>query len=82
MSFDHDHDHCAREQQKGTCEKCQRAGDLRHDRGDVDAGELASSREFAALGAYWQQKRKFSDKEIAAVKTMGQMIGKALAELI
>jgi GAF domain-containing protein len=36
----------------------------------------------AALGAYWQTKRKFADREIAAVKTMGQMIGRALAEIL
>jgi GAF domain-containing protein len=36
----------------------------------------------AALGAYWQTRRKFTDREIAAVKTMGQMIGRALAEIL
>jgi GAF domain-containing protein len=36
----------------------------------------------AALGAYWQTKRKFGEREISAVKTMGQMIGRTLAEIL
>jgi GAF domain-containing protein len=36
----------------------------------------------AALGAYWQTRRTFSQREISAVKTMGQMIGNALAEIL
>ncbi len=35
----------------------------------------------AALGAYWQTRRKFNEREIGAVKTIGQMIGKALADI-
>ena len=36
----------------------------------------------AAIGAYWQDKRHFTEREIAAVKTMGKVVGRALAELI
>ena len=36
----------------------------------------------AAIGAYWQDKRHFTEREIAAVKTMAQAVGRALAELI
>ena len=36
----------------------------------------------AAIGAYWQDKRRFTDREIAAVKTMARLVGEALAEMI
>ena len=36
----------------------------------------------AALGAYWQDKRSFTEREIAAVKTMAEVVGRALAHLI
>jgi hypothetical protein len=32
----------------------------------------------AAIGAYWRQKKKFRNEEIAAVKTLGYLIGEAL----
>jgi hypothetical protein len=32
----------------------------------------------AAVGAYWREKRKFSDREVAAVKTLGFLVGEAL----
>ena len=32
----------------------------------------------AAIGAYWREKRKFTPSEIAAVKTLGFMVGEAL----
>ncbi len=36
----------------------------------------------AAMGAYWQDKRRFTDAEIAAVKTMGAVVGRALGDLL
>jgi GAF domain-containing protein len=35
----------------------------------------------AAFGAYWKNVRRFADTEIAAVKTMGFLIGEALRGL-
>ena len=32
----------------------------------------------AAIGAYWKEKRRFQPPEIAAVKTLGYLIGEAL----
>lgn len=32
----------------------------------------------AAIGAYWREKKKFQQPEIAAVKTLGYLIGEAL----
>src|SRR5262249_49833890 len=36
----------------------------------------------AAIGAYWQDKRYFSEREIAAVKTMVRLVGRALADIL
>ena len=36
----------------------------------------------AAIGAYWQDKRYFSDREIAAVKTMARLVGQALSDIL
>ena len=36
----------------------------------------------AAIGAYWAERRQFSDADIAAVKTMGFLVGGALKGLI
>jgi GAF domain-containing protein len=36
----------------------------------------------AALGAYWRDKRSFTGSEVAAVKTMGQLVGHALANAL
>ena len=33
----------------------------------------------AAIGAYWQQKRSFSAAEVAAIKTLSLIVGKALS---
>ena len=35
----------------------------------------------AAIGAYWKEKRSFQPREIAAVKTLGYLIGEALKGL-
>jgi hypothetical protein len=32
----------------------------------------------AAIGAYWREPKKFQPNEIAAVKTLGYLIGEAL----
>jgi GAF domain-containing protein len=34
----------------------------------------------AAIGAYWRDKRKFTDREVMAVKTLSLLVGRALAE--
>lgn len=36
----------------------------------------------AAIGAYWQTKRRFTEEEIARVKTMSLLIGKALSYIV
>ncbi len=36
----------------------------------------------AAIGAYWQDKRYFSEREIAAVKTMARLVGQALSDIL
>jgi GAF domain-containing protein len=36
----------------------------------------------AAIGAYWQAKRSFTDEEIARVKTMSLLIGMALSHIL
>jgi hypothetical protein len=36
----------------------------------------------AAIGAYWQEKRSFSPAEIAKVKTLSLIVGKALSYLL
>ena len=36
----------------------------------------------AAIGAYWQEKRKFTASEIATIKTLSVIIGKALSYLV
>lgn len=36
----------------------------------------------AAIGAYWQTKRSFTEEEIARVKTMSLLIGKALSYIV
>ena len=36
----------------------------------------------AAIGAYWQTKRSFTEEEIARVKTMSLLIGKALSFIV
>jgi GAF domain-containing protein len=36
----------------------------------------------AAIGAYWADKRHFTELEVAAVKTMAAVVGKALAQLL
>jgi two-component system CheB/CheR fusion protein len=36
----------------------------------------------AALGAYWSEKRRFTEREIAAVKTMGMLVGRVLGGLL
>ena len=33
----------------------------------------------AAIGAYWRDKRKFTDREVAAIKTLSLAVGRALA---
>ena len=35
----------------------------------------------AAIGAYWRERRKFTDREVAAVKTLGFLVGEALKGL-
>ena len=34
------------------------------------------------IGAYWRDKRKFTDREVAAVKTFAAVVGGALSELL
>lgn len=36
----------------------------------------------AAIGAYWKDKRSFSDLEIMTVKTFSAIVGKALSDLL
>ena len=36
----------------------------------------------AAIGAYWRDKRKFTDREVMAVKTLSLLVGRALAEAL
>ena len=36
----------------------------------------------AAIGAYWKDKRSFSDLEILTVKTYSAAVGKALSDLL
>jgi GAF domain-containing protein len=36
----------------------------------------------AAIGAYWQEKRHFTEREIAVVKTLAAAVGGVLAELL
>jgi len=36
----------------------------------------------AAIGAYWQDKRKFTEREILAVKTLSTAVGRALADYL
>jgi hypothetical protein len=33
----------------------------------------------AAIGAYWRDKRVFTEREVAAVKTLSLAVGRALA---
>lgn len=39
-------------------------------------------RNVAAMGAYWKDRRKFSDVEIVTVKTFSAIVGKALSDLL
>jgi hypothetical protein len=36
----------------------------------------------AAMGAYWKEKRAFSDLEVLTVKTYSAIVGKALSDLL
>ncbi len=36
----------------------------------------------AAIGAYWRDRRKFTDREIAATKTLSMAVGRALASYL
>ena len=36
----------------------------------------------AAIGAYWQERRSFSDREILAIKTLSTAVGRALADYL
>ena len=36
----------------------------------------------AAMGAYWRDKRSFSNIDIITVKTYGALVGKALSDLL
>jgi GAF domain-containing protein len=36
----------------------------------------------AAIGAYWRDKRKFTEREILAVKTLSLAVGRALADYL
>ena len=36
----------------------------------------------AAIGAYWKDRRNFSDLEIMTVKTFSALVGKALSDLL
>lgn len=40
------------------------------------------TRNVAAMGAYWKNKRQFSDLEIMTVKTFSALVGGALSELL
>jgi two-component system CheB/CheR fusion protein len=40
------------------------------------------TRNVAAMGAYWKNKRKFSDQKVATVKTFSALVGGALSELL
>jgi two-component system CheB/CheR fusion protein len=39
-------------------------------------------RHVAAMGAYWQKRRTFTELEIATVKTFSAIVGKALSRLL
>ena len=39
-------------------------------------------RNVAAMGAYWKEKRSFSDLEIMSVKTYAAIVGRALSEVL
>lgn len=39
-------------------------------------------RHVAAMGAYWKDKRSFSDLEILTVKSFSALVGKALSDLL
>jgi GAF domain-containing protein len=39
-------------------------------------------RNVAAMGAYWKDKRQFTDLEIMTVKTFSAIVGKALSDLL
>jgi len=43
---------------------------------------IGESSPVAAIGAYWQEKRKFTAGEIATIKTLSLIIGKALSYLV
>jgi len=36
----------------------------------------------AAIGAYWRDKRKFTEREVAAIKTLSLAVGRSLAEYL
>ena len=36
----------------------------------------------AAIGAYWRDKRKFTEREILAIKTLSLAVGRALADYL
>lgn len=36
----------------------------------------------AAIGAYWRDRRHFTEREVLAVKTLSLLVGRALAELL
>ncbi|HEY2836014.1 MAG TPA: GAF domain-containing protein [Rhizomicrobium sp.] len=43
---------------------------------------IGDTKPVAAIGAYWQEKRKFTASEIATTKTLSLIIGKALSYLV
>ena len=43
---------------------------------------IGDTKPVAAIGAYWQEKRKFTTSEIATIKTLSLIIGKALSYLV
>ena len=43
---------------------------------------IGDSAPVAAIGAYWQEKRSFSAVEVARIKTLSLIIGKALSYLV
>ncbi len=43
---------------------------------------IGDTKPVAAIGAYWQEKRQFSASEIATIKTLSLIIGKALSYLV
>ena len=43
---------------------------------------VGSEHPVAAIGAYWQEKRKFTASEIATIKTLSVIIGKALSHIV